>query len=58
MERQGMIHREMFHEVPPRIEYSVTVFGMTLSDALIPLAEWGALNEEQILANSIPDPNP
>ena len=55
MERQGVIHREMFHEVPPRVEYSVTAFGMTLSDALTPLAEWGAANEEQILANSTPD---
>jgi len=30
-----------FGEIPPKVEYSVTNFGRTLGQALIPLCEWG-----------------
>ncbi len=41
MEADGLVHREMFHEVPPRVEYSVTALGTSLNQALGPLADWG-----------------
>lgn len=41
MEADGVIHREVFHQVPPRVEYSVTPEGAELDRALAPLAEWG-----------------
>ena len=41
MEADGIIHREVFHQVPPRVEYSVTPEGAELDLALAPLAEWG-----------------
>ncbi len=37
LERDGIFHREMFHEVPPRVEYSVTELGTELIEALSPL---------------------
>jgi DNA-binding HxlR family transcriptional regulator len=51
LEHQGVISRKMFHEVPPKVEYSITEFGISLSDALTPLADWGARNEDQIVSN-------
>lgn len=41
MEADGVVHREIFPEVPPRVEYSITDFGVELDNALIPLAIWG-----------------
>lgn len=41
LEADGVIHREVFYEIPPRVEYSVTEFGATLNAALEPLCIWG-----------------
>ena len=41
LETDGLVHREVFHQVPPRVEYSLTPLGQSLNDALTPLCEWG-----------------
>ncbi|ALD92114.1 HxlR family transcriptional regulator [Cupriavidus gilardii CR3] len=41
MEADGIVRREVFHEVPPRVEYSLTPAGRELNRALGPVAEWG-----------------
>lgn len=41
MEADGLIRREVFAEIPLRVEYSVTGIGAALDDALGPLADWG-----------------
>lgn len=41
MEEDGLVHREDFDEVPPRVEYSLTPLGVSLNQALEPLADWG-----------------
>ncbi|ESY82785.1 HxlR family transcriptional regulator [Mesorhizobium sp. LNHC220B00] len=41
MEADGIVHRQVFAEAPPRVEYSITDFGIELDNALIPLAIWG-----------------
>jgi DNA-binding HxlR family transcriptional regulator len=50
LESDGIVHREIFHEVPPRVEYSITEFGTTLNKALEPLCEWGEKYAERIEA--------
>lgn len=42
MEHDGLVHREVFAEVPPRVEYSLTDQGRALNKALGPLGEWGS----------------
>ncbi|MFI6940606.1 winged helix-turn-helix transcriptional regulator [Streptomyces sp. NPDC050418] len=41
MEEDGLVHRTVYAEVPPRVEYSMTEAGETLNEALLPLGEWG-----------------
>jgi DNA-binding HxlR family transcriptional regulator len=41
LEHDGLLHREVFAEVPPRVEYSLTDHGRALNQALTPLGEWG-----------------
>ncbi|MDB5527405.1 MAG: transcriptional regulator [Devosia sp.] len=37
----GVIDRLDFKEIPPKVEYSLTAFGITLAKALAPLCVWG-----------------
>lgn len=41
LESHGIISREVFAEVPPRVEYSLTELGLTLSPVLNAMKEWG-----------------
>lgn len=41
LEADQIIHREVFAEVPPKVEYSITEFGQTLAPSLKVLQEWG-----------------
>lgn len=41
MEEQGLVHREVYAEVPPRVEYSLTKLGKTLKPVLDALWDWG-----------------
>ncbi|WP_067168536.1 winged helix-turn-helix transcriptional regulator [Microtetraspora niveoalba] len=44
MEADGIVHREVFDEVPPHVEYSLTPLGASLNEALRPLGAWGREN--------------
>ena len=41
MEESGIVRREVFAEVPPRVEYSLTDTGKTLKPVLDAMWEWG-----------------
>jgi DNA-binding HxlR family transcriptional regulator len=48
MEADGIVHRKVYHEVPPKVEYSLTVFGVSLNEVLTPLCEWGSKHMKRI----------
>ena len=41
LERDGLIHREVYAQVPPKVEYSLTDLGRTLIPILTALKDWG-----------------
>lgn len=48
MEADGLLKREVFKELPPRVEYSLTEMAKPLNDILWALNDWGkVLFEEQ-----------
>lgn len=48
LERDGLISREVFPEVPPRVEYELTSSGRSLLPAMQGLVDWVAANGLQI----------
>ncbi len=53
MEADGLVHREVYREVPPRVEYSMTEHGVSLNAALAPLGAWGTERIRRIGAEKI-----
>jgi DNA-binding HxlR family transcriptional regulator len=48
LERDGLITREVFSEVPPRVEYELTNLGKTLLRPLQGLVDWVATNSDSV----------
>ncbi|HMV25778.1 MAG TPA: helix-turn-helix domain-containing protein [bacterium] len=42
LEQDGIVRREVFPEVPPRVEYSLTEFGQSLKPILKAMCSWGS----------------
>jgi DNA-binding HxlR family transcriptional regulator len=42
LEKDNIISRKIYPEIPPKVEYSLTKLGMTLKPILLQLREWGA----------------
>lgn len=40
LEEAGLIKREAYAEIPPRVEYSLTEDGKALRKAIVPLMKW------------------
>ena len=46
LERDGLIHREMYPEIPPKVEYTLTARGQSLVRVLDQLCTWGEENRQ------------
>ncbi|HEX9907107.1 MAG TPA: helix-turn-helix domain-containing protein [Thermoplasmata archaeon] len=42
LERSGLVAREVFAEVPPRVEYTLTENGREVRASMVPLMEWAS----------------
>ena len=43
-----IVVRRDYQQVPPKVDYTITAFGMTLAEALMPLCEWGVQHRSMI----------
>ncbi|AUS12186.1 ArsR family transcriptional regulator [Bacillus subtilis] len=46
LEADGIVHREVYQQVPPKVEYSLTEFGRTLEPIVLQMKEWGESNRD------------
>lgn len=53
MEESGLVHREVYAEVPPRVEYSLTELGLTLKSVLDALWDWGTTYQEKVKSGEV-----
>lgn len=43
-----IVSRKDYQEIPPRVEYTLTPFGKSLAETLVPLCEWGSQHMKRI----------
>jgi DNA-binding HxlR family transcriptional regulator len=47
LEREGLIQRKVYAQVPPKVEYSMTAYGLTLSPLLESMCKWGVAHRSR-----------
>lgn len=47
MERDGLVRRKVFAQVPPKVEYSLTELGVSLRPVVDAMCRWGEMNGEK-----------
>lgn len=50
LEGDGIVHRKVYPEVPPKVEYSLTNYGQTLRPITDVMFEWGQRHIKRITA--------
>jgi DNA-binding HxlR family transcriptional regulator len=50
LERDGLVARSAYAEIPPRVEYSLTELGLTLCAPLAAIREWAEAHIHEIIA--------
>jgi DNA-binding HxlR family transcriptional regulator len=53
LERDGLVVRTAFAEVPPRVEYELTAVGRTLIEPAVALAEWAVDHNPDIASSRL-----
>jgi DNA-binding HxlR family transcriptional regulator len=48
MEDDGIVHREIYPQIPPKVEYSLTPLGESLQPILQAMHEWGIKHSSAI----------
>lgn len=48
LEEDGLVNRKVYPVVPPKVEYSITDYGKTLSSVLQAMAEWGDKHAQRL----------
>jgi DNA-binding HxlR family transcriptional regulator len=56
LERDGVVHRHVYAEVPPRVEYSLTDHGRSLEPILLAMLAWGETHQQFAGAPTRPTP--
>ena len=53
LEDDGIVHREVYAEVPPKVEYSLTEYGKTLRPITEVMCEWGQRHMKRIKTKKV-----
>lgn len=53
LENDGLVHRTVYPEVPPRVEYNLTKLSKTLLPHILSLSDWALENMDEIYQNRI-----
>ncbi|SEU26038.1 helix-turn-helix domain-containing protein [Paenibacillus sp. NFR01] len=52
LEEDGIVHREVYQQVPPKVEYSLTEFGRTLVPVILEMRKWGETYQRAGMMNA------
>jgi DNA-binding HxlR family transcriptional regulator len=48
LEEHRLVHREVFRQVPPRVDYSATALGLSLEPVMLALCDWGTHHAREL----------
>jgi len=48
LERDGFVHREIYREIPPKVEYSLTAMGRGFLPIIRKMHDWGEKNRDSL----------
>jgi len=48
LERDGIVHRQVYTQVPPMVEYSLTALGRSLEPVLLTMLDWGQRHNDEV----------
>lgn len=51
LQKSGLIERQSFNEIPPRVEYSLSKDGAELRRSIIPLLQWASSRKGSVVAH-------
>ncbi len=51
LENDGIVHREVYAEAPPKVEYSLTNLGHSLIPLLVQMLNWAEHNADELSLN-------
>ena len=53
LEQSHLVHREVYPEVPPRVEYSLTETGLSLMPAITSLIDWANQHFDDVVTKDL-----
>ena len=53
LEKNHLIHRQVYPEVPPRVEYSLTPTGQSLMPSIISLVDWAKEHFDDVVTRQL-----
>lgn len=48
LEYHDIVHREVYRQIPPKVEYSITEYGQGMATALEAINDWGMTHVEHL----------
>ncbi|MBP6098975.1 MAG: helix-turn-helix transcriptional regulator [Candidatus Levybacteria bacterium] len=48
LESDGLVNRKIYPQIPPKVEYSITKYGISLEPVLKVMAQWGSKHKDRI----------
>jgi DNA-binding HxlR family transcriptional regulator len=48
LEKDGIVHRQVYPQIPPKVEYSLTLLGESLRPVVDAMCEWGLRQGDSI----------
>ncbi|MFB6362668.1 winged helix-turn-helix transcriptional regulator [Paenibacillus elgii] len=48
LEKDGIIHRTVYHEIPPKVEYELSEYGLSLKTVLETFCLWGEKHLDKV----------